>query len=359
MRRLACFLAFCLVAPNLMAAERPFPTLVVLGAAEPLNSDEAIATPILVVDHETSSPEGAQFNFLLRTSRLNSRWKQPLTEGWFYTPEVDLHFMAAGDPGQAYSQGHLVQGASLASNRLSAQLGIATQGDWGEAGISAVMAKWVFSATPATGKFFDLPHNMTEQGLRASWQWQPLWRGWQQGFAVEASEVARQEAASWQWEATPRTHIRSHTARAETGREGEASLIKFKFAQAGGQNLDFLSSHQTGGAAGDFPLIGFYRNEFRSTALTWGEASLKAKWGKSNGGLFVQAAHFRLYASPLYQQMEPEYQLASAGVSLYHPLEALWGMPLILQAGSPLGLPADFDRANPRLELLVALAAGF
>ena len=356
LKSLLCFLLFCPLAA--LAGERPFPNLAAIGSSNVEGAENPQFTPVLFFDYQ--SP-GDPLNFTLKSASLDLKWRNP--QGNFYFgPSVRAGWLAEGEPEQIIVWqkrqlpltfwGHSLQAGLLLGREWAGDLSLELEG---------VRRQYFFGNIDNTGDSLRLPANFNENrfSLRLDWD-QEEDAGWGWRLRSLAEQINRDQWEAWSLEEAVENSQRmlSRLDLAWKGSPAWESKLTLRHAQ--GRELDFFNALLVGGLAGDIPLGGYYRNEFRAQGVSQGEVTqsipLNAQGAKVS--FIAQGARVQIWENPLYDEMEPSYSLTSAGVGLYYPIQSLDGLPVILSYFEGLSRPQGFPEGK-RSEIMILLVAGW
>ena len=371
LRRVACaaaglvlFAGLFFFAGSGQAAERPFPTLVALGWSQPIASSEGLPTPILVADHESGGHYGGgtlAFSYVTAVVKLGMT--HPLAEALDVEYRARARYTVEGDARALYVDGNRDSANTFVGDSLALILAghLFPRAPWRfTAEVESLHAR--FSGYEDTRRGFDLPSDFRQSEYRLTLSRVGLlgadeaeltltlvagerehWSGW-------ALDSAADRAASYQKQMF---HAEQPFAL------GESSEFTVEFRYLDGEDLDLFSGYGVGGLAGDYPVGGYFRNEFRAAQAAILSVSHQIRFAEDRKLTFYgEAARLREMQLELPGREPERRTLASVGVGYWYGIRSLFGLPVIVRYAEGVLVP-DGSKETGRRELVVILAAGF
>ncbi len=345
------------------AADRPFPTLIALGAAWPLNSHQGLATPLIIFDHESEWEGIGTLKVGLRTVSPSLSLTQDRTD-WLATEYgFEGTYLAEGNGTDLYDQGTRLEPLAFRGNRSTLRVGahLFRKGPW-RASVQARMSNLHFSPIEdQTQTDFVLPPSFSEQALDVSFSRHGLLD--EEGFLeVEVEQANRTRWESWSLEedaVATRTPLRQLVTLEDRLHYGGNSEIKATLIQAGGTGLDLLSGHRLGGLSSDLAVAGFYRNEFRVAHATVLKLRHETVFAEDRMlYVFVDGARFQELELNYLSEPGATRSIGGIAVGFRYGIRSLMGLPIIITYGEGLGAPKASPESHRR-ELVLVAAAGF
>ncbi len=348
---------------SVQAAERPYPTLVALGAAWPLNSHQGQATPLVVVDHESEWDGVGTLKVGLRTVSPSLSVTQDRTD-WLATEYgFDGTYLAEGNGTDLYDLGTRLESNFFRGNRTSLFVGahLFRKGAH-RASLQVRMANYHFSEMEdQTRADFVRPPSFSEQELGLTLARHGLFH--EEGrFEVQAHAAYRHRWDAWSLEPdadATRTPVRHQVTLEDRVNYGEGSEIKGTVIRAGGKGLDLLSGYRVGGLTSDLAVAGYYRNEFRVQEATLVKLRHETAFAEDRV-LYVFADWAQFQELELNYLSEPGARRSIAGVAVgfRYGIRSLMGLPIIVTYGEGFGVPEGSAEPHRR-EVVFVAAAGF
>ena len=126
-----------------------------------------------------------------------------------------------------------------------------------------------------------------------------------------------------------------------------------------GAGLDLFSGYAVGGLTGDYPVGGYYRNEFRARRAAVVDLNHDFVFAEDRiVSIGAQAARLRELNLELPGHRPRTRTLAGLGIGYFHGIRGLGGLPVILRYFEGLLIPENSAEGHRR-EFLVIVAAGF
>ena len=345
------------------AAERPFPTLVALGFAQPIETREGLYTPIVVADHESPGWYGAgRLNASIYTSTLSAGMTHPVA-GW-----LDLGYAARlrvtteGDSADVYREGNRDSGAEFAGNSLAA-IGTATafpRAPW-RAALELERMETRFSRVPNTRRSEPLPEDFSQNEARLALSRHGLLGEPGAETSLTGAFGAREGWDGWALDPEPqdaRDYTKAMLHALQPIGWAESSRGKAEGWLLTGQGLDLFSGYAVGGLTGRHPVGGYFRNEVRARQAAIVNLEHERRFSEDRRlSLFAHGARAETLEGAAFGGSE-WVSLASVGIGVYYGIRALHGLPVIVRYAEGLFIPAG-SREGHRREILLLLAAGF
>jgi hypothetical protein len=347
-----------------LGAERPFPTLVVLGAAQPIQTTEGLYTPIVVIDHESAGWYGeGRLNATLHTSEANAAMTHRIEPWLDLTYQGRLRVTTEGDGRDLYRDGNRDSAGAFLGNS-EALIGAARffpERPW-RFGIEIERLSAQFAEDPATRPGFDLPSDFQQTEFRAYGTRMGLWGVEDGEITVTFAEGERQNFQDWQLdrraaESKSYTKVMLHGEQPIPWNDTNRGQINADILS--GDDLDLFSGYPVGGLGGRYPVGGYFRNEFRASQAAVLNLSHEHRFEQDRRlSFYVDAARIEETETALPVQVAEWRSLASVGVGYYYGIRSLLGLPVIVRYAEALLVPGG-SKEEHRREVLLVLAAGF
>lgn len=350
------------MAPIGSAEERPFPTIIALGAAWPVSTQEGQATPLIVLDHQSTLENGATLRLGYRTVSPSASLTVPRTS-WLDTEYGgDATFLSEGNGTDLYDNGTRLEPLFFRGNRFSIFAGanFFPNAPW-QGTLRVGGSQYAFSEIKEqTREGFQLPPSFADRFAEATFKRVGLFH--EEGFLeVRGRRSHRLRWESWEFEsdaeATRSPWLQFVTF--EDRVEFENQEVKGTLLRASGTGLDFFSGFRVGGLTSDLAVAGYYRNEFRAREVTMLKLRHEVAFAEDRI-LYLFADMARFEELPLAFRTDPERQktLAGLAVGFRYGIRGLKGLPIIVTYGEGLNVPESSDEPHRR-ELVLVAAAGF
>lgn len=345
------------------AAERDYGTILALGWIQPIQTSEGIGTPVVVIDHQSGTPdeagelaanwytaEGNLGYTVAVAARLNLEAR---TRGRYTIEGFGRDLYVDGDRDSA----NTFQGDSLAGI-LAAHL--LPRSPWRLSLEAERMATRFYSHADTRGGY-ALPPDFRQNEARLSFA--------RVGLLHEEAEaritVTAGEREGWgDWSLDPdadaeRRYTRHEATLDQPFPETAAGRTAFTAQWLGGEDLDLFSGYAIGGLGGDIPVGGYYRNEFRARRAVL--LGLSQEWRFAEDRrltLFADGGRLRELPLDLPGYRPGERSLLGVGITGWYGIRPLFGLPLILTYAEGLIVPEDAKEGHRR-EVALILAAAF
>jgi hypothetical protein len=364
---LALSAGFAVLAPAnspVSAAAREFPTIVVIGGAQPIESTEGLFTPIVVIDHESAGwYGGGSLNAGLRTSELNAAMTHRV-EGWLdLAYQGRVRVTTEGNGRDLYSEGKRAPGDAFlgTSEALIGAARLFPEGSW-RFGLELERMIAQFDRDPATRPGYDLPSDFQQTETRLYGTRVGLWGVDDAVITATLALGERQNFNDWELdrnsaESRSYSKIMLHQEQpipwSDTNRsEVDADILS-------GDDLDLFSGYPVGGLGGRYTVGGYFRNEFRASQAAVFNLSHEHRFAPDRRlSFYLDAARIEQTDLGLPGQAAGWRSLASVGVGYYHGLRSLLGLPVIVRYAEGLLVP-EGSKEGYRREVLLVMAAGF
>jgi hypothetical protein len=363
-RGLALLATLVLVSGGAWGAERPFPTLIALGWAQPIATSEGLPTPIVVADHESGGHYGeGRLSASLRTSEANLGMTHPVAAWLDLGYSARIRATTEGDGRDLYRDGDRDSGSAFLGDSLAAMVAarLLPRRPW-RPRLELERMEARFRRDPSTRADFELPPNFAQTETRLALQRAGLlgeedaeatltlvlgkrerWTDW--SLELRAVESAAYRKAIF--------HVAQPLTWSDRLRSGlEGWLL-------GGDDLDLFSGYAVGGLTGRYPVGGYFRNEFRARQAAVLNLSHELRLAEERRfSLHLDGARLETIGISPREGSTEWRSIASVGLGLYYGIRGLGGLPVIVRYAEGLLIP-EGSKERQRREILLVLAAGF
>jgi len=350
--------------PFLAGAEREFPNLVALGRTHAVGSSQGLPTTIVYFDHESGNHYGqGKLKLRLDTVVLTAEMAHPLTPSFSVAYGSRLVALVEGAPFSLYRDGEHLDAITFRGNSG----GVALMGRWFPENpwgfdLEAEHRGHHFSPNEDTVPGFNLPPDFGLNEARGVVHRHGWWGEEEARLTLKAVWGAR--SGFRDWELDPEAEEKTRYTRQElyleqpfTWSEFQHTLIDLR--GGAGRHLDQFSGFGVGGAFGQNPLPGYFRNEYRprrfgvlsvSHRFTFAEDRLLTLLA---GGAWLQEMDLSFLEGP-----PPSRTLGSVGFRIRIGIRAWGGLPVIFGVYEGLNVP-ESSLEDHRREAILIVAAGF
>ncbi len=334
----------------------------VLGSIEPIDTRQGRNSPTIVVLHQSEGyPGEGTFTFNYFSSVAETAMRHPVARLLDVSYGARGEFISAFKGLDIYRDGTRQTRRTFNGESLEALLTthLFPRDAWQvDLGLERLWSQFR-EREGETGDGFVLPRNFVRDALRLTGRRVGLFGAERAELSLTLLQARRDRWAPWSLDPTAERPTFS-TAEARWQQpiawsERHGSILEWRGLT--GRDLDFLAAFRIGGFAGDYPVAGYYRNEFRATeAVLLSVAHNIFLSGGRKLTLGVDGAWLKTLPLP---EDEGEFRaLGGVRVAWFHPIEALGGLPVILRYGEGLIIPEGSPEAHRR-ELFLGVAFGF
>ena len=346
------------------AEEREYPTIVALGVIQPLESEEGLSTPLIVLNHESDGYfAGGAFTIQLLTTVLTVGMTHPVVEALDIAYRLRAQVITEGSGSDLYRNGRRLKELTFSGNSAALVLAanLFPEGSW-RAALEVESLITRFGESEDTRSDYLLPGNFRQRELRAILTRQGLLGTDESRGILTLAAGTRQDARAWQLDPAGigTTDYRKAELRWEQpyrwseANRGDFTLVGMKTTKA-----DLFNSYKIGGIGGQFPVGGYFRNEFRAREAWVANLTHEFFFAEDRRlSIHGDAAHFRELELPFLAGAPPSRTIASFGVGFRYGIRTLRGLPVIVRYAEGVRVPADSAEGRRR-ELMLVIALGF
>lgn len=335
----------------------------VLGSIEPINTRQGRSSPTIVVLHESDGYYGGgTFTFNYFSSVAETDMRHPVARLLDVSYGARGEFISAFKGLDVYREGERQTRRAFNAESLEALVTahLFPRVGWQvDVGLERLWSSFR-EREGETDSAFVLPANFARDAVRVTGRRVGLLGAADGELSLTLLDARRDRWEPWSLEPEDVERTTFGTAEARwhqpvAWNERHFSILEWRGLS--GRDLDFLSAFRIGGFAGDYPVAGYYRNEYRATeaALLSAEHAIALSGGRE---LTLGADAAWLKTLPLPEDEADFRALAGLRVAWFHPIQALGGLPVILRYGEGLIIPDGSPEAYRR-ELFVGMAFGF
>ncbi|MBT4288157.1 MAG: hypothetical protein HOD92_12550 [Deltaproteobacteria bacterium] len=355
-----------LLLPTTTFSEVPqeYPNIMVLGNISPLASEEGLSTPLIIWKHQSSDyPGDATLDVFLETSILTAGFSYPLDSDFQFGYQLSGTIISEGFGSDIYINGSRAEEMTFEGNNLMfkviAKYSISHQ--WSVHAEVARKSLW-FDQTTSSAKEFKLPddHFVNLNGVKVIYEGEAL--SDKDVFMVSLTNGNRSQWHNWGLDndaASKKAFNQLQLKWENTFDQPDFGHLETTYSAGTGKDLDLVSGYRVGGIAGQYPVLGYYRNEFRVKDVVAFRLLQEIEFEKDRKlqiiGDLVSFHRFNLD----YLDSTPETQtIGGLGVGFFYGIRSLKGLPIIFTYGEGLNVHED-SKEKHRRELMVALAVAF
>jgi len=335
----------------------------VLGSIEPIDSRQGRNSPTIVVLHKSDGYYGdGTFTFNYFSSVAETAMRHPLARLLDVSYGARGEFISAFKGLDVYREGVRQTRRSFNAESLEALLTahLFPRVGWQvDVGLERLWSSFR-EREGETDRAFVLPVDFVRDALRVTGRRVGLLGAADGELSLTLLDARRDQWEPWSLDPAQVERTTHGTAEARWHQPVAWSEHQFSILELRGltgRDLDFLSAFRIGGFAGDYPVAGYYRNEYRATeaVLLSVEHTMVLSQGRELT-LGVDGAWLKTLPLP---EDEPDFQaLAGLRAAWFHPIQALGGLPVILRYGEGLIIP-EGSPEQYRRELFLGVAFGF
>ena len=348
---------------TVQAAKREYPTIIVLGQANPLDSSEGLATPLVILDHESSG------HFLNSTLRLKYETVSPtLSLTHRLGSALDFEYaahgtaLAEGNGTDLYLKGVRLKEKSFAGDGVSKLLALHFFPTSPlRLSVTADARHRKFYAAQDTPETYQYPAKFDERTTSGVVKWVGLLH--EDGeLSVTSIQGKRSSWKDWQLDnnsETTSTFSKTLLVWKDQIEWGKLAVTKLEAVSASGTNLDLFSGFKVGGLTSEYSVAGHFRNEYRTRSV-----QVYKLWQEINFAedriLYLfgdQATFLELDLAYLGNPTESR-SISGAGFGFRYGIRSLKGLPVIITYGEGSNVP-ETSKEQYRRELVVVIALGF
>ena len=352
-----------MVPDGVTRAQQDYSTIVVLGAAWPLETRQGLATQFVIAKHTAADfPGNATLKLSLESTKVSAGMVHGIGAGWELGYRYRLEWLSAGMGMDLYTDGtrQLRVGFEADAHSVIGELG------WQFApqrrlSLEVERRETQPRLAPQTRDGFDLPplfHTLEARLLYSSEQGifgqEPI-------LTIEATSGQRDGWRDWGLDEDSKadryTRWFAEWKLPLVWNEAHRSTVQLQVG--GGEHLDLFNDLRSGGFVGEIPVAGWYRNEFRAKRMAGAHAQQQWSWAEDRR-LTLLADTALVEELTLNPAAPPPDQrtIAGIGLALYWGIRGLMGVPIILRYGEALNVPKDMGE-NHRREFMLVMAAAF
>lgn len=346
------------------AEPQPYGNIVALGNISPLASDEGLATPLIIWKHESSHyPGDATLDVFLETSTLTAGFTYPIAADIKIGYELSGTVISEGYGSDIYVNGSRTKDLTFEGNSLMINIFALYpyNAHWSIQADITRRSLWFEAAEQNTSEF-TLPddHEINQAAVTLFYKGRFL--SDQDEFNCSVLSGERSQWHDWGLDknaASKKTFNQFRLSLKNTFEQPEFGHLTTAFSTGTGTDMDIISGYRVGGMAGQYSVVGYYRNEFRVKEVVALNASQEIEFAKDRKlKLLADMASFRRFDFE-YLAATPETQtIGGLGISYYHGLRSLQGLPIIISYGEGLNMHHD-SKEKHRREISLVTAVAF
>jgi hypothetical protein len=360
------FLSFLLLLPyTVFAAEsQKYPNIIALGNISPIASEEGLPSPIIIWKHQSSTyPGDATLDVFLKTSTLTAGFTHQITSEIKLGYEVSGTILTEGYGSDIYINGSrttdlIFVGNSLMINIIawypfnefwSIQAAIARQSLW-------------FEDAEKNSSDFTLPDNHEVDQNTATIYYEGSVLSDKDEFKCVVSNGKRSQWHDWGLDnnaSSKKEYNQFRLKLKNTFKQHEFGYLTTSLSAGTGTDMDIISGYRIGGMAGQYVVVGYYRNEFRVKDAVVLNISQEIEFAKDRKlKILADIASFRRFDFDYLDATPKAQTIGGLGLSYYYGIRSLQGLPIIIAYGEGLNVHKD-SKENHRREISVVTAVAF